>query len=434
MRTRIQRSMTVILVLTLGITVMLFSILMYQSEMQQMERDVTEEAFLFQKAVTSKEEALSVILEMNQNRRITLIETDGTVIYDSEAENHLENHKEREEVIAAIRAGEGTASRASVTLGKRSFYYAVRLDDGVILRISDTTASVWGRVFQVMPVIIMIGIVMSVFAWVIGKWQTKRLVQPIYELDLEHPLENKIYEELMPFLKKMEEKNKMKEEVAQMRKEFSANVSHELKTPLTSISGYAEIMKNGIVKEDDVSNFAGKIYDEAGRLIVLIEDIIKLSKLEDESIEPEKEEFDLYEMSREICTRLALLAEKKKVRLEVTGEHVTYYGIQRVIDEMIYNITENAIKYNHEHGLVSVWVGNTLNGPKVSVTDTGIGIPKEQQERIFERFYRVDKSHSKESGGTGLGLSIVKHGALLHQARIEVESEEGKGTKMSVFL
>ena len=219
-----------------------------------------------------------------------------------------------------------------------------------------------------------------------------------------------------------------------MRKEFSANVSHELKTPLTSISGYAEIMKNGLVKPEDIQNFSERIYKEARRLITLVEDIIKLSKLDEESVELEKEEVNLYDMTREIVSRLSMQSSAKHVRMILEGESVTYTGIRQILDEMIYNICENAIKYNRPGGSVSIWVGNTLEGPKVSVTDTGIGIPKEHLERVFERFYRVDKSHSKEIGGTGLGLSIVKHGALLHQAKVSVDSTVGEGTRISIVF
>lgn len=217
-----------------------------------------------------------------------------------------------------------------------------------------------------------------------------------------------------------------------MRKEFSANVSHELKTPLTSISGYAEIMKNGLVRPEDMQNFAERIYKEARRLILLVEDIIKLSKLDEEAVELDKEEVDLYQLCRETVNRLALQAEVKNVRMMISGESVLYVGIRQILDEMIYNICENAIKYNKEDGKVEVWAGRTSDGIVVQVKDTGIGIPKEHQERIFERFYRVDKSHSKETGGTGLGLSIVKHGALLHGAVVLVESAVGKGTTITI--
>lgn len=228
--------------------------------------------------------------------------------------------------------------------------------------------------------------------------------------------------------------NRAEEEIANMRKEFSANVSHELKTPLTSISGYAEIMKSGMVNREDMIMFSERIYKEASRMIVLIDDIIKLSKLDEDSVELEKENVDLYVLTGEIAGRLALLAAKRNVLIELYGEPVLYFGVKQVLDEMIYNLCENAIKYNVDGGTVSVWVGETPEGIKVIVEDTGIGIPEDQQERIFERFYRVDKSHSKETGGTGLGLSIVKHGAIRHQAQIRVESEVGKGTKMEVIF
>ena len=217
-----------------------------------------------------------------------------------------------------------------------------------------------------------------------------------------------------------------------MRKEFSANVSHELKTPLTSISGYAEIMKNGLVRPEDTQLFAERIYKEARRLINLIEDIIKISKLDDESVELEKEDVDLYELSREVISRLLGEANAKKVTMIVQGEHVIYHGIRQILDEMVYNLCENAIKYNIEGGRVIVWTGNTLDGPKICVADNGIGIAEEHLERIFERFYRVDKSHSKETGGTGLGLSIVKHGAILHGANVSVESKLGEGTRIEI--
>ena len=279
-----------------------------------------------------------------------------------------------------------------------------------------------------------IAAVMICFAIVLARWQTARLIRPINELDLNEPLKNNIYDELTPLLESIDKQNKEKDAVAQMRKEFSANVSHELKTPLTSISGYAEIMKSGLVKPEDMPKFSERIYDEASRLITLVEDIIKLSRLDEERVEIEKEDVDLFELARDVCGRLALPAEKKHVRIEVTGESTICYGVRPVLQEMIYNICANGIKYNKEGGKLKVWVGNTLSGKKVIIRDTGIGIPQEDIERIFERFYRVDKSHSKQSGGTGLGLSIVKHGAALHQAEVNVESELGKGTKMELVF
>ena len=273
---------------------------------------------------------------------------------------------------------------------------------------------------------------MLCFAALLARWQTKRLIKPINELDLEYPLENDVYPELRPLLVAMDKQNKEKEAVSNMRKEFSANVSHELKTPLTSISGYAEIMKNGMVRPADIPVFSERIYKEARRLITLVEDIIKLSKLDEESVELEKEEVNLYELTREVVSRLSPQASQKNIRMEVTGEPVVYNGIRQILDEMIYNICENAIKYNNDYGRVSVWVGDTLEGAKICVSDTGIGIPKEHQERIFERFYRVDKSHSKAVGGTGLGLSIVKHAVRILGAQLRLESREGEGTAITI--
>ena len=297
---------------------------------------------------------------------------------------------------------------------------------------SKTIDSVARSALVIFPIMAVLAIVMILFAWILSKWQVTRLIRPINRLDLENPLENDVYEELTPLLERIDRQNREKEAVANMRKEFTANVSHELKTPLTSISGYAEIMMNGLVKQEDVAGFSRRIYNEASRLIVLIEDIIKLSRLDEGKVELEKEDVNLYRLTREICSRLAPQASAKNIQIEVTGEEIYYHGIRQILDEMIYNICENAIKYNRQGGKVSVWVGSTLKGKKVIVSDTGIGIPKDQQERIFERFYRVDKSHSKESGGTGLGLSIVKHGAMLHNATIHVESELNKGTKMEL--
>ena len=228
--------------------------------------------------------------------------------------------------------------------------------------------------------------------------------------------------------------NRAEDEILKMRKEFSANVSHELKTPLTSISGYAEIMKSGMVKREDMIAFSERIYNEASRMITLIDDIIKLSKLDEESMEVEWEDVDLYELSHEIIDRLAMSAKKRSVEVELQGEPVVYYGVRQMLDEMIFNLCENAIKYNVPDGKVTIRVGNSPEGIKVVVEDTGIGIPKDQQERVFERFYRVDKSHSKKTGGTGLGLSIVKHAAIYHHAQIYVDSEVGKGTRMEVLF
>lgn len=434
MRAKIQRSMVLVLSITLIISYLILIGISYNQTLSILKGEVKQEGYYIQAAVhISGIQYLEDMDQVDEKTRVTLIDTEGRVLYDSREEDlTLENHRTREEVQEALQHGTGEDVRLSGTLGKEMYYYAVRLDDGNILRVSKTIDNLARTAIEIFPIMGMLAAVMLVFAWLLSKWQTSRLIRPINELDIDHPLDNAVYTELYPLLEAIDSRNKEKDAVANMRKEFSANVSHELKTPLTSISGYAEIMKNGLVRPEDVPDFSERIYKEARRLITLIEDIIKLSKLDEESVELEKEEVDLYMLAREVCSRLSPQASAKNVHIEVTGETVFYRGIRQILDEMVYNVCENAIKYNRENGGVSVWVGNTLQGPKIVVTDTGIGIPKEHQERIFERFYRVDKSHSKERGGTGLGLSIVKHGALLHHAAVTVESEGGKGTKIEI--
>ena len=434
MRKKIQRSMVMVLAVTLLLSYAIITIITYNRNMAMLEAEVRQEARYIQAAINiSGPDYLAEMNGVDWTTRVTQISPDGEVLYDTRRdESTLEDHSGRKEVQEALASGEGEDVRMSDTVGQELYYYALLLDDGTVLRASKSMDGLIGTALNNLPVMAGLAVVMMVLAYFMAKWQTNRLVKPIYELDLEHPLENKTYDELTPFLEAMDKQNKEKEAVSNMRKEFSANVSHELKTPLTSISGYAEIMKNGMVRPADVPVFSERIYKEARRLIHLVEDIIKLSKLDEESVELEKQDVDLYEMTREIISRLAPQAQQRNIRMEVTGEPVTYFGIRQILDEMIYNVCENAVKYNNENGRVSVWVGNTLEGPRVTVTDTGIGIPEEHHERIFERFYRVDKSHSKERGGTGLGLSIVKHGALLHGAKVTVDSAPGKGTRIEM--
>ncbi len=437
MRQKMQHSMVFVLTATLVIAYIFLTGIMYRQTVTTVEEEIHREADYISKAVQiSGTEYLNQMDEVRANTRITWISTEGTVLYDSTEDEHtFENHKNRPEVKKAFAKGEGEDIRKSDTIGEEMCYYAEKMPDGTVLRVSRTMNSAMKSAFHILPFMIFLALVMIVTAWLLSKWQIERLIRPINTLDLENPLEQEMYPELQPLLERIEQSNKEKEAVAAMRREFSANVSHELKTPLTSISGYAEIMKDGLVRPEDMQHFSEKIYQEASRLITLVEDIIKLSRLDEGRVELEKEEVDLYELSREIISRLAPQAAKNQVRLELTGESVKYTGIRQILDEMIYNITENAIKYNNPGGKVSVWAGNTLQGKKVVVTDNGIGIPEDQIDRIFERFYRVDKSHSKERGGTGLGLSIVKHGVMLHHGEVHVESKLGEGTRIElVFL
>ena len=436
MRKRIQRSMMLILAVTLVLFYAIMSVILYNRNLNLLKSEVKQEAEYIRTAVNiSGPSYLDQMSQADERTRITQIDENGDVLYDSSSEeSDMENHGAREEIKEALASGTGESERVSDTLGRELYYYAVLLDDGTVLRVAKSMDNLAMTALNVLPVMGVLAVIMMGFALMLAKWQTQKLIKPINELNLESPLENTIYEELTPLLVAMDKQNKEKEAVSNMRKEFSANVSHELKTPLTSISGYAEIMKNGMVRPADIPVFSERIYKEARRLITLVEDIIKLSKLDEESVELEKEEVDLYDLTMEIVSRLSPQASQKHIRMEVMGEQVNCFGIRQILDEMVYNVCENAIKYNNEGGRVSVWVGATLDGPKISVSDTGIGIPKEHQERIFERFYRVDKSHSKERGGTGLGLSIVKHGALLHGAKVSVDSAPGKGTRIEMLF
>ena len=436
LKKKIQNSMILVVLTSLILTYGTMIFVVYYQTMEILKDEIQQEADYIEAAVSiSGVSYLEDMDEVRENTRVTLIADSGEVLYDSgKREEDLENHLERPEIQEALKTGSGHDVRRSETLDQDMFYYAVKLDDGTVLRVSKNMGTVFSTAMSILPMMGMIACCMVIFALLLAKWQTDKLIYPINHLNLAEPLENDMYEELTPLLQSIDKQNREKDAVANMRKEFSANVSHELKTPLTSISGYAEIMKDGLVRPEDMKTFSERIYNEASRLITLVEDIMKLSKLDEGAVELEKEEVDFYMLTREICSRLAPQAEKRHVRLEVTGEPVHYLGVRQVLDEMLYNMIENAIKYNKEGGLVSVWVGNTLQGIKIIVRDTGIGIPKEEQKRIFERFYRVDKSHSKATGGTGLGLSIVKHGALMHGAKIHVESEVNKGTKMELIF
>lgn len=274
---------------------------------------------------------------------------------------------------------------------------------------------------------------------------TKRIIDPINNLDVENPESSHLAQEFTPIIDKiksqntrilnqMEELNSEHQQRDKLRREFTANVSHELKTPLTSISGYAEIIRDGIAKPEDTVRFAGKIYDESQRLITLVSDIIKLSRLEESEIEIKHEPIDLFACCEAVVTRLEAIAKKHNIVFSLSGDHCFITGVYHIIEEMIYNLCDNAVKYNKENGKVNISIRQCVDGVELSVADTGIGIPQNEVNRVFERFYRVNKSHSKEIGGTGLGLSIVKHGALYHNASITVDSTLGKGTNIKILF
>ena len=389
--------------------------------------------------------------------RITWIDTDGYVIYDNQfISSEMENHLEREEIKAALEKGKGHSSRYSTTLMERQMYSAVRITDGTVIRISGSHYTVLTLImYMIYPLVVIVVLAIAV-SLILSFRISKKIVRPLNEINLDNPKENKdVYEELLPLIDRIKSQQRQlklqsvelkkkrdeffisvneKEKAEQMRREFTANVSHELKTPIQTIFGCAELLTNGIVKSEDVPKFSGQIYTESKRMINLIEDIIKLSHLDEGAEDMQIEKTDLYQIAQNTIIALYPAAEQAGVELELTGCHAEVFGISHLIDGIIFNICDNAIKYNRENGSVNVVISEQDNNVVLSVSDTGIGIPEDQQERIFERFYRVDKSHSKAVGGTGLGLSIVKHAAKLHNAEIKVKSSPGYGTTISVYF
>lgn len=443
MKQRIMNHVGLLAALSILITFFAASIVMYQKYNSYMRKDVKNESRYLEYVLENMgEEYLTREVGNITTSRITLFQKDGTVLFDSEKDaDFMENHKNRPEIKAAIKHGEGEMIRISETLSQQTFYYAVQLKDGKILRVAMTTDSVLTTLLSSFTLMGILLIMILCLAFVVVERQTKRLIEPINKLDLEHPLEHVEYEELRPLLNRVDEQNrqiaKQVEELKQaeeVRREFSANVSHELKTPLMSISGYAEIMKNGMVRQQDVPEFAGRIYDEASRLTSLVKDIIEISKLDEKSGEMPFEQVDIYELMEDICQNLTLHAKKRNVTISTEGCGAEVYGVRHILYEMMYNLVDNAIQYNREGGYVKVSLTKKGGNICFCVEDNGIGIAKEEQERIFERFYRVDKSHSRKTGGTGLGLSIVKHGAALHHAEIKLDSEPGQGTRIQILF
>lgn len=373
---------------------------------------------------------------IDKNVRITLVAKDGTVIADSqESVNKLGNHLNRQEIQQAIKNGEATVTRHSDTQGKKVYYFAKQLDNGNILRVSAEAKSI-GKFFSDYIIYILLCIIVVIVTAVfVSMGITKSIVKPITQLgqSLDNIDKFKSDEELKPLVNALLQQKKKQKMLDKQKKQFTANVSHELKTPLTSIAGYAELIETGMAKPEDIKPFAGVIRKQALRLVNLSEDIIQLSQLEESDDEDMSfESVNLYEIAQRCVEALNINAINKCVTLNLIGEQCYIRGKAQLVEELVYNLCDNAIRYNKENGNVTVTVTPLEKGASVSVKDTGIGIPKKYQERIFERFFRVDKSRSKATGGTGLGLAIVKHITQLHDAKLEISSEEGKGTEIIV--
>ena len=548
MTKKIFRSFLLTTLLTLAVSMFFVFGILYQYFEEQLMNDLKSKAVFISHAVESEgADYLERIGDVGE--RVTLIAPDGTVIADTEANAaEMENHLERSEVKQAAENGSGTSVRYSETLTEKIIYYAVKMPNGNILRVSVKHYTVITILLGLVQPILVTLLIAAVLCFVLSSKLSKSIVKPINSLDLDAPENNDAYEELAPLLKKISRQRRIIDEQLQtakrlqeefrlitenmsegflvinrernvlthnsaalrllkiseppngnvlavnrsepfrnaveralsgersenemmfgescygiianpvlndgevigaviiildvtervrreqLRREFTANVSHELKTPLTSISGVAEMMVNG-VPDDIAADFARSIYDEAQRLIVLVGDIIKLSELDENSARLEQERVDLRELSEDVAKRLGLAAENKNVAVTVIG-NAQITGVRKILDEMIFNLCDNAIKYNKNGGSADVVISSDAEKHTVTLTvrDTGIGIPGYAQNRVFERFYRVDKGRSKSAGGTGLGLAIVKHGAACHNAEIHLKSEENKGTEISIIF
>ena len=546
MTKRIYRGILLSSVITM-LACLIFTIgIQYQMYDESTKDSLKDKAYII--SLNSESGDLSEYADAKE--RITLITSSGKVLFDNKAiADKMENHLSRKEVKEALDSGEGYAVRRSETLGSKSCYYALKLKNGNILRISDDSLTVWTVLINLLPAICAIAIMTLVLSSVLAAVISKKILKPLNSIDLENPDAQNVYDELIPFINKINMQNRKidrqiarltrsrrefdiitenmseglvltdikgnilthnkgiekffgvgedingkniltlnrsevfreifsditekrrgedilslngryydmtanpvydedgtpcgavilavditeKEKREKLRREFTANVSHELKTPLTSISGISDMLMNGIVAPEDIKGFACDINKESARLIMLVNDIIKLSELDEGAYSTETDEkVDLLKTAAVVKERLEAIAAKKNVKIAVTGENAEITGGESLVFEMIYNLCDNAVKYNKENGNVTVSVGTSEGTPFVTVKDTGIGIPPEYTDRIFERFFRVDKSRSKESGGTGLGLSIVKHIAMSLGADIRVESTVGKGTEITV--
>lgn len=545
MTKKIFKSIMFVCALVLAVGLAAVMGILYSNFDGQMRKELSKEAAYLAYGV--EQQGVDYLKNIkDKSARITYIDQDGTVLFDNEADvSEMKNHSDRTEFQKAEKYGAGESSRYSDTLSEKTIYYALRLKDGTVLRVSGTQDSVLALVENLIFPLCGLLCLMLILSGIMASAISKRIVKPINELDLESPKENQIYEELSPLLSKIHRQNReiqnqlelakqqqeefslitenMQEglividkytmilsanssawnlfhmdrvrqgesvycldreeefrhaieqvlsgehtelvlklngsdiqlianpvirdkktegavvllvnvteklERESLRREFSANVSHELKTPLTSISGFAEIMQGGLVKCEDIPQFAGRIYKESQRLLQLVEDVIQISQLDEEKTSYTWEPVDVYQVCKNAFESLKEKAKRLNVHLYICGEYMKMEAVRTLLEEAVYNVCDNAIKYNRNDGSVSVFLTQTAQEIQIVVKDTGVGITKEDQDRVFERFYRVDKSHSKEIGGTGLGLSIVKHAVGALKGSVMLRSEEGNGTEI----
>lgn len=439
-------TLAIITVLSVAMTTIYF--MSYEHDAEHELASSAQDAARYLNATPSADNAPALEEQFSGLTRYTLIAPDGAVLFDSAADTgSMDNHADRPEVQEAAAQGEAVTMRYSETLGTDTVYAAVKLDDGSIVRLSETRHSLLSFLSDMLMPVLVALLVAVVLVFLLSKVLTRRIMKPIDALDFANPLDNEIYEEMDPLLIRIDEQQRQLKvqnselaEAENMRRDFSSNVSHEMKTPLQVISGYAELMKNDMVQPADRQKFAALIYDEAQTMRSLINDVLTLSKLDESAFENEgAASINLYAVAQRVAGRLASFADHQHVSVLVQGSSACIAGSETLAEEMLYNLIENGIRYNHEGGSVTMKVGLERTGGDaaegeapyeavVRVSDTGPGIPEELRDKVFERFFRVDKSRSKETGGTGLGLAIVKHAVLYHRGTIEVEGSEGKGT------
>lgn len=441
MKSKINIRLVGIAILAVLATVIGITIIYYGLFQKQVRADLSVSAKLLKdthyfESVNINADKIDLSTDINE-LRVTWIDEDGTVLYDNDASAELlSNHNDRPEIQEAFEKGSGEAIRKSDTMNKTTFYYAVLLDNGTVLRVATNAQSLWSVFMSVAPIIALIILLIIAICIAISHMLTKQLLLPIETMakNLEDSDYESPYKELDPLAEMLRSQHTDILAAAKARQDFTANVSHELKTPLTAISGYAELLEGGMAGEEQQKHFYQEIRKNADRLLALINDIIRLSELDRKGYESTFEEVDLYEIAKECLDELLVNAKQRSVTISVEGESCNVRGSRDLLKELIENLSQNAIRYNNLGGKVLISISQKDSRAMLTVKDNGIGIPASEQERVFERFYRVDKSRSKATGGTGLGLAIVKHIVEIHDAKIELDSAPGVGTTMTVIF
>ena len=434
MKRRILTVFACILAAAIGATAVLMTLLTYGMFERWVMDDLRVNARLLG-AYLDEEEGSTGLEAIADDLRVTLVRKDGTVFYDNSARaEDMDNHADRPEIAGALESGEGRDVRDSATVEKNTFYYAIRLGEDAVLRVAREASSIWSIYLRAMPLSLVLLVVMMGLSVLVASMLTRRLIAPIEQMTarLDHLDGVTCYPELEPFMNMIKSQHEEILRSADMRVEFTANVSHELKTPLTSISGYAELIESGMATGEQARRFAGEIHKSSNRLLTLINDIIRLSQMDAPAQELTMETVDMAQIAANTVEQLRLNARKSEVTLALDARSAPIQADRRMMEELVYNLCDNAIRYNVRGGSVRVVVHPAKEKVLVSVQDTGIGISKEHQAHVFERFFRVDKSRSKATGGTGLGLAIVKHIAAKHGAQIQIDSELGSGTTITV--